>query len=130
MRVVAPPESLVWIFQHKHKIKDLTSAETPDENKRMQISGQVITGASGARPAFALAIDTTSIVTKTEHPREARLLPCGCVVGDLHGGLTFSDAIAAELATVIDGMAVQAVNGASKNELRRVNQTARRARPE
>ncbi|HUB34508.1 MAG TPA: hypothetical protein VMA31_15825 [Bryobacteraceae bacterium] len=50
-----------------------------------------------SRPGFALAVDTTTIVTKIASVREARALPEGSIVGDLHGGLTFTDAIAAAL---------------------------------
>ena len=64
----------------------------------MQISGQTISAGAG-RPAFALAIDTSSIVTTVASSKEVRNLPCGCVVGDLHGGLTFTDAVAAALET-------------------------------
>jgi hypothetical protein len=61
----------------------------------MEMSGQT-PGASG-RSAFAPGIDTGRIITKVPSAKEARLLPCGSVVGDLHGGLTFSDQVAAEL---------------------------------
>jgi len=43
------------------------------------------------------AVDISSIVNRIASVREARALPRGSVVGDLHGGLTFSDAIAAAL---------------------------------
>jgi crotonobetainyl-CoA:carnitine CoA-transferase CaiB-like acyl-CoA transferase len=49
------------------------------------------------RPAFALGIDTACIVTKIASVKEARALPQGSIVGDLHGGLTFTDAVAAAL---------------------------------
>jgi len=45
----------------------------------------------------ALVIDTTTIVRKIANVKEARALPSGSVVGDLHGGLTFTDAVAAVL---------------------------------
>ena len=61
----------------------------------MQILGPLPTGAS--RPAFALGVDTGSIVTKVATVREARTLPPGSIVGDVHGGLTFTDAVAAAL---------------------------------
>jgi len=61
----------------------------------MQILGPLPTGAS--RPAFALGIDTGSIVTRIASVLEARALPAGSIVGDLHGGLTFTDAVAATL---------------------------------
>jgi hypothetical protein len=53
-------------------------------------------GVSGNR-ALALALDTASIVTKLVSVKEARDLPSGSIVGDLHGGLTFTDAVAAAL---------------------------------
>jgi hypothetical protein len=46
---------------------------------------------------LALALDTASIVTKLASVKEARGLPSGSIVGDLHGGLTFTDAVAATL---------------------------------
>ncbi len=46
---------------------------------------------------FALRFDTASIVTQVSGVKEARALPKGSVVGDLHGGLTFTDAVAAAL---------------------------------
>jgi hypothetical protein len=42
-------------------------------------------------------VDTSSIDTKLATVKEARALPAGAVVGDLHGGLTFTDAVAAVL---------------------------------
>ncbi len=63
----------------------------------MQILGPTSAGAPGNRPAFALGLDTTSIVQKIASAKEARALPRGSVVGDLHGGLTFTDAVAAAL---------------------------------
>lgn len=53
----------------------------------MQMSG------SSAR----LQIDTSVIVTRVQNIAEARSLPAGTVVGDMHGGVTFSDAVAREL---------------------------------
>jgi crotonobetainyl-CoA:carnitine CoA-transferase CaiB-like acyl-CoA transferase len=61
----------------------------------MQILGP--TTARENRPAFALGIDTTCIITKLASVMEARALPPGSIVGDLHGGLTFTDAVAAVL---------------------------------
>ena len=61
----------------------------------MQMS--VPSAASGNRPATALGVDTSSIVTKLGNVKEARALPPGAIVGDLHGGLTFTDAVAAAL---------------------------------
>ena len=62
----------------------------------MQISGNTGNGAeTGA--AFAVGVDTSLVVQKIASPKEARALPCGTVVGDRHGGLTFTDAVAAAL---------------------------------
>ena len=61
----------------------------------MQILGPLPTGSN--RPAFALGVDPGSIVTKIASIKEARALPPGSIVGDLHGGLTFTDAVAAAL---------------------------------
>lgn len=43
------------------------------------------------------AVDTTAIVTQVKTVQEARKLPVGSIVGDRHGGVTFTDAVAAEL---------------------------------
>jgi crotonobetainyl-CoA:carnitine CoA-transferase CaiB-like acyl-CoA transferase len=61
----------------------------------MQILGPETSGAN--RPAFAFGVDVASIVTKLSSVKEARALPPGSIVGDLHGGLTFTDAVAAAL---------------------------------
>ena len=45
----------------------------------------------------APVLDTASIITKVLSTAEARALPAGTLVGDMQGGLTFSDAVAAEL---------------------------------
>ncbi|MBZ5624493.1 MAG: hypothetical protein LAQ69_38210 [Acidobacteriia bacterium] len=62
----------------------------------MQILGPT-TGASETRPAAGLGVDTSNIITELASVKEARALPCGSVVGDLQGGLTFTDAVAAAL---------------------------------
>jgi len=61
----------------------------------MQSLGPATSGEN--RPAFAFGIDTESIVNKLANVKEARALPPGSIVGDLHGGLTFTDAVAAAL---------------------------------
>ena len=61
----------------------------------MQILGPATSSAN--HPAFALGIDTSSIVSRLDSVKEARTLPPGSIVGDLHGGLTFTDAVAAAL---------------------------------
>lgn len=45
----------------------------------------------------AAVLDPAVIITRVTTIREARALPLGALVGDRHGGLTFTDAIAAEL---------------------------------
>lgn len=45
----------------------------------------------------ATVLDISAIVAKISNVKEARALPAGSVVGDRHGGLTFTDAIAAAL---------------------------------
>lgn len=63
----------------------------------MNTTGADWTGAGENHPASGLALDPSSIVTKLSSVKEARALPQGCIVGDLHGGLTFTDAVAAAL---------------------------------
>ncbi len=41
-----------------------------------------------------LHFDHKAVVTAVHSVEEARALPCGSVVGDLRGGVTFSDAVA------------------------------------
>jgi hypothetical protein len=61
----------------------------------MQILGPISSG--GNQPAFALGVDTGSIVRRLTSPQEVRALVAGTIVGDQHGGLTFTDAVAAAL---------------------------------
>lgn len=63
----------------------------------MQVMGPNFHGVAGNRPAFALGVDTGIIITKVASPKEACALPAGAVIGDQHGGLTFSDNVAAIL---------------------------------
>jgi hypothetical protein len=62
----------------------------------MQIQGHS-TGGSAGRSAFALAIDPTGIIQTIACATAARSLPKGSIVGDVHGGLSFSDSVAAAL---------------------------------
>ena len=61
----------------------------------MQMEGQTSTAAGGS--ALALGVDTSRIIQTVTSIKEARALPAGTVVGDRHGGLTFTDAVAAAL---------------------------------
>ena len=55
-------------------------------------------GAGTARqPDFAPAYDLSCVIKELATVQAARALPPGSVVGDAHGGLTFSDAVAAVL---------------------------------
>ena len=58
-----------------------------------------MTGGAGAarQPAFTLGLNMSNVVTTLSSVEEARALPQGAVVGDPHGGLTFSDAVASAL---------------------------------
>jgi hypothetical protein len=47
----------------------------------------------------AMRLDCSSVISRVNNVKEARALPAGAVVGDQHGGLTFTDAIAAVLET-------------------------------
>jgi hypothetical protein len=53
------------------------------------------TGIMGIRSG--VAADLSTVITKVASVKEARTLPSGSVVGDQHGGLTFTDAVAAAL---------------------------------
>lgn len=44
-----------------------------------------------------MQLDASSFVTKCTTVEEARALPAGSIVGDLHGGLTFTDEVSAVL---------------------------------
>ena len=54
-------------------------------------------GVPSASQAFAMALDTATVITEVANIKQARALPGGSVIGDLHGGLTFTDAVAAAL---------------------------------
>ena len=51
---------------------------------------------AGSGNALAKSCDYSvlEIITAVSTPSEARALPRGAVVGDAHGGVTFSDAVA------------------------------------
>ncbi|HWB83629.1 MAG TPA: hypothetical protein VG675_05790 [Bryobacteraceae bacterium] len=55
------------------------------------------TGSAPGGSAFAAEIETPRIISRVDNVKAARTLPVGSVVGDLHGGLTFSEAVAAAL---------------------------------
>ena len=51
------------------------------------------------RPALSGALSTESIITKVSTVKQAKALPPASVVGDVYGGLTFTDLVAAALET-------------------------------
>ena len=63
----------------------------------MEILGPMTAAGAARQPAFSLGQDMSVVVTRVASVAEARALPPGSVIGDLHGGLTFSDAVAAVL---------------------------------
>ncbi len=65
----------------------------------MEILGPMTGAGAGVarQPAFALGKDTSCIITVVPSVEAARALPAGSVVGDAHGGLTFTDVVAAAL---------------------------------
>ena len=58
-----------------------------------------MTGGAGAarKPAFTLGLNMSNVIKTVASVEEARSLPQGTVVGDPHGGLTFSDIVASAL---------------------------------
>ena len=61
----------------------------------MQMS--VYTAGAIAAQQVTMADGISPIIRTVLTPEEARSLPRGTVVGDVHGGLTFTDAVAAVL---------------------------------
>jgi crotonobetainyl-CoA:carnitine CoA-transferase CaiB-like acyl-CoA transferase len=63
----------------------------------METLGSIGGSAPAKRIGFATAFDAAGIVQKIACVKDAAALPRGTVVGDRHGGLTFTDAVAAAL---------------------------------
>lgn len=65
----------------------------------MELLGPLTSAGAGAarQPAFTLGQDMSNVIRQVTTVEEARAVPFGAVVGDPHGGLTFSDAVAAVL---------------------------------
>jgi hypothetical protein len=59
----------------------------------MSISGNLGSGAV-MKGATVTSLDMSNVVTRVCTVEEALKLPAGALVGDQHGGLTFSDAVA------------------------------------
>lgn len=64
----------------------------------MQVSGHMV-----MKTKRSPRHDVSSIITLVPSVVDAKALPCGSVVGDLHGGLTYSDAVA----SVLEGRSVR-----------------------
>jgi len=62
----------------------------------MEIEGEMVNTSAG-RAGLAVSTDTSGIIQVVASVKEARTLPAGSVIGDQHGGLTFTDAVAAAL---------------------------------
>jgi hypothetical protein len=77
----------------------------------MELTGPAETIASGS--GLGIALDPSSIVGKLMNADEVDNLPRGTIVGDLCGGLTFSDTVAKALeARSTDGwQEIEAPNG-------------------
>ncbi len=60
----------------------------------MAIYGPSTVGGAGA---FRMGLDMSNVITSVATAEEAKALPKGSVVGDLCGGVSFSDAVAAAL---------------------------------
>ena len=58
-----------------------------------------MTGGAGAarQPAFSLGLNMSNVINAVANVEDARALPTGAVVGDAHGGLTFTDVVASAL---------------------------------
>ena len=65
----------------------------------MATLGPLTSGGAGAarQPAFILGRDMSGVITEVVSVEAARALPLGSVIGDPHGGLTFSDIVASAL---------------------------------
>jgi hypothetical protein len=65
----------------------------------MEILGPITGGGAGTarQAAFSIGRDMSCVITECITVEAARALPSGSVVGDAHGGLTFTDAVASAL---------------------------------
>lgn len=63
----------------------------------MTTRSQTPSGAGIADSGVAPQLDVSSFITRCATVEEARALPSGSIVGDLHGGLTFTDDVSAAL---------------------------------
>lgn len=76
-------------------IKLFNLQDPAKDNIGMPLLGPASSGPFGRQPAFAIGLSVSAIVRKCETAKEARALPAGSVVGDIYGGLTFTDEVAA-----------------------------------
>jgi hypothetical protein len=59
----------------------------------MELTGKTATG-TALHGAASASVDMPGVITRVLTIDEARTLPKGALIGDTHGGLTFSDAVA------------------------------------
>jgi hypothetical protein len=59
----------------------------------MESSGVTVRGAA-MQGATSAVFDISTVITQVGTVDEARALPKGALIGDIHGGLTFSDPVA------------------------------------
>jgi hypothetical protein len=63
----------------------------------MQTRGQTPSGSGSTDSGSAPQLDASSFITRCATIEEARALPPGAIIGDMHGGLTFTDDVSAVL---------------------------------
>jgi hypothetical protein len=60
----------------------------------MELTGNALSAGTAPHGAASTSLDMSIVVTRVLTIDEARALPRGTLIGDTHGGLTFSDAVA------------------------------------
>ena len=82
------------------RLKSLHLEGVREDNRDMLTSG---TNVPATPQAAGIGIDLSNLITRIASVKDARELPMGSVIGDLQGGLTFTDAVAAALEARSDG---------------------------
>jgi hypothetical protein len=60
----------------------------------MELTGNALSAGAALQGAAPASLDMATVVTRVPTVDAARALPKGTLIGDTHGGLTFSDAVA------------------------------------
>jgi len=60
----------------------------------MELTGNTLSAGAALQGAASTSLDMSNVITRVLTVDEARGLPKGALIGDTHGGLTFSDAVA------------------------------------